>query len=56
MSSERLWPLAPLGVGAVSFLLGLVHLTKYPWWHDEKITARVATQSLAGIWRAARGT
>jgi len=56
VSSERLWPLAPLGVGAVSFLLGLVHLTKYPWWHDEKITARVATQSLAGIWRAARGT
>jgi mannosyltransferase len=56
LSGERLWPLAPLAVGLVSFGLGLIHLTKYPWWHDEQVTARVAGGSLSGIWRAARQT
>lgn len=42
--------------GGLSFGLGLVKLTKYPWWFDERVTARVSSLSVSGIWHAARRT
>jgi mannosyltransferase len=53
---DRLWRFAPLGVGLLAFVLGLVRLTGQPRSYDEQVTIRTAERSLAGIWRAARST
>jgi mannosyltransferase len=54
--SERLWPFAPLAVGAVSLGFGLIRLSGLPRSYDERMTVGTASRSVGGIWRAARAT
>jgi mannosyltransferase len=54
--AARLWRLSPIGVGVIAFALGLIALTKQKLSYDETVTVDTATQSLTGIWHAARAT
>ena len=45
---DRLWRFAPLGVGLLAFVLGLVRLTGQPRSYDERVTIRTATRLAFG--------
>jgi mannosyltransferase len=55
-TGDRLWRVAPVGVGVTAFGLGLVELTKQKLSYDETVTIATATRSVSGIWDTARAT
>jgi mannosyltransferase len=55
-TAERLWRLSPIGVGLISFALGLIELTKEGLSFDEQTTIATATRSVGEIWDTARAT
>jgi mannosyltransferase len=55
-TADRLWRLAPAGVGVVAFGLGLVGLARERFSYDENATITTAQRSVSGIWQAARAT
>jgi mannosyltransferase len=56
LASKRARGLAPIGVGLVAFVIGLIELTAQPFSWDEKVSVETARQSVSGIWHAARTT